>query len=201
MNNPYVDTNCPIAYGVFQPAQTTPFTVSIDTTRVGNVYFQLGEGTGTAQVFGKPRWVMIAKNASGSTLSRNLVVAHTTTTGVSFPYNIAGLAGALSLVVAGVVEDGYINGVPDGALFRMVIKGYHYLQMKTAADALVTTVVGQALTCAGDGEVFGQDNSVAAGSATFAQLNSVVGASCTITANSTDNGLQKLHYVKIPKFA
>ena len=199
MMNPTLVANCPIQFGNIETADTTRG-ITLDAMRAGNVYYAIGEGKGSYQTQ-KPRLVMLAKNSSGSTLSRNLVVAHTTTTGVSFPYNIAGLAGALSLVVAGVVEDGYVNGVPDGAIFRMVVKGYHYLQMKTASDALVTTIVGQALTAAGSGEVFGQDNSVAAGAATFAQINSVVGASCTVTTNTTDNGLQVLHYVNIPKFA
>lgn len=200
MMNPFVDTNCPIAYGDVQGPADTTRGITLDTTKLGNIYYQIGEGKGSYQTM-KPRLIMLVKNASGSTLSRNLVVAHTTTTAVSFPYNITGYAGALSLVACNVIENGYINGVPDGCIFRMVIKGYHYLQMKTSADALVTTVVGQALCCAASGEVLGQDTSVAAGAATFAQINSAVGYSCTITTNATDNGLQKLHYVKMPKLA
>lgn len=200
MMNPTLVANCPIQWGNYVGPADTTRGITIDTSMYGNVYYTIGEGKGAAQVQ-KPRLVMLAKNDSGSTLSRNLIVAHKTTTAAAFPYLIAGLAGSLSLVVAGVVEDGYINGVPDGAIFRMVIKGYHYMQAKTASDALVTTIVGQALTCGANGEFIGQDNSVAAGSATFAQINSVVGAAYTITTNATDNGLQSLQYVNIPKFA
>lgn len=200
MMNPTLVANCPLQWGNYAGPADTTRGITLDTSTYGNIYYSIGEGKGTAQVQ-KPRLVMLAKNDSGSTLSRNLIVAHKTTTGAAFPYLIAGYAGALSLVVAGVVEDGYVNGVPDGAIFRVVIKGYHYMQAKTASDALVTTIVGQALTCGANGEFIGQDNSVAAGAATFAQINSVVGAAFTITTNATDNGLQSLQYVKIPKFA
>jgi len=200
MMNPTFAANCPIQYGAWEGPADTTRGITLDTSKLGNMYYTIGEGTGDYQVQ-KPRIVMLAKNDSGSTLSRNLIVAHKTTTAAAFPYLIAGLAGSLSLVVAGVVEDGYINGVPDGAIFRCVVKGYHYLQAKTAADALVTTIVGQALVCGANGEFIGQDNSVAAGAATFAQINSVVGACFTITTNATDNGLQSLQYVNIPKFA
>lgn len=200
MMNPTLVANCPIQWGDFQGPADTTRGITLDTSKLGNMYYSIGMGTGSYQTQ-KPRVVMLAKNDSGSTLSRNLIVAHKTTTGAAFPYLIAGYAGALSLVVAGVVEDGYVNGVPDGAIFRVVVKGYHYLQAKTASDALVTTIVGQALTCGANGEFIGQDNSVAAGSATFAQINSVVGACFTITTNATDNGLQSLQYVNIPKFA
>lgn len=200
MVNPFVATNCPIQYGNYEGPADTTRGITLDTSKLGNIYYTIGEGKGTAQVQ-KPRLIMLAKNDSGSTLSRNLIVAHKTTTGAAFPYLIAGLAGSLSLVVAGVVEDGYTAGVPDGCIFRMVVKGYHYLQAKTASDALVTTIVGQNLTCGANGEFIGQDNSVAAGAATFAQINSVVGSCFTITTNATDNGLQSLQYVRIPKIA
>lgn len=197
MNNPFLAAECPIQYGNWDGPADTTRGITLATERLGNMYYSMGMGNGTAQTM-KPRIVMLVKNDSGSTLSRNLVVAHKTTT-LTGRYLIAGLAGSLSLVVAGVVEDGYINGVPDGAIFRLVIEGEHYLQMFTTSNALVTTIVGQALTSAGSGEVFGQDNSVAAGSATFAQINSVVGQQMTVTTNTTDNGLQRLAYVKIPK--
>lgn len=200
VTNPFVSTNCPIGYGNYIVADTTR-NITLDTSMLGQVYMVMGEGTGGATGYQNvaPRLVMIAKNSASATLSRNLVVAHTTTTGVSFPYNIAGLAGALSLVASGVVEDGYINGVPDGAYFRMVIKGLHYVTMKTASDALVTTVVGQRLCCAASGTVIGQDTSVAAGAATFAQINSVVGTSATITTNTVENGLPVLHHINMAK--
>lgn len=197
MHNPHVSTNCPIGYGNTLAADTTRG-ITLDTSMLGQVYYVMGEGTLSYQT-AKPRLVMIAKNSSSTTLSRNLVVAHTTTTAVSFPYNIAGLAGALSLVASGVVEDGYVNGVADGHYFRLVIEGFHYITMKTASDALVTTVVGQPLCCAASGTVIGQDTSVAAGAATFAQINAIVGTSCTITTNTVDNGLPVLHYVKMPR--
>lgn len=202
MFTPFVDPNCPLAYGEIRPAADTTRGITQDTTLLGLSFWQMGEGTGvpaTSYQLQKARRIILAKNSSGATLSRNLVVAHTTTTAVSFPYNIAGLAGALSLVAAGVVEDGYVNGVPDGAIFRMVVEGYHYVTMKTASDALMTTVVGQALCCAASGTVIGQDTSVAAGAATFAQINSVVGYSATITTNGTENGLPVMHYIKMPK--
>lgn len=200
MMNPSVSNNCPIGYGNYMVADTTRG-ITLDTSLLGNTYFVMGEGSGASGSYTtvKPRLVMIVKNSASATLSRNLVVAHTTTTGVSFPYNIAGLAGALSLVASGVVEDGYVNGVPDGAYFRMVIEGYHYVTMKTASDALVTTIVGQPLCCAASGTVIGQDTSVAAGAATFAQINSVVGTSATVTTNTTDNGLPIMHYIKMPR--
>jgi hypothetical protein len=200
MNNPHVDANCPLGYGNTLVADTTRG-ITLDTSMLGQVYHVMGEGSLGAAGFQTvlPRYVMIAKNSSGSTLARNLVVAHTTTTGVSFPYNIAGLAGALSLVASGVIEDGYLNGVPDGAYFRMVVEGMHYVTMKTASDALVTTVVGQRLCCAASGTVIGQDTSVAAGAATFAQINSVVGTSATITTNTVENGLPVLHHIKMAK--
>jgi len=200
MMNPTLVANCPIQWGTYQGPADTTRGITLDTSKLGNMYYSIGEGTGSYQTQ-KPRIVMLAKNDSGSTLSRNLIVAHKTTTGAAFPYLIAGLAGSLSLVVAGVVEDGYVSGVPDGAIFRVVVKGYHYMQAKTASDALVTTIVGQNLVCGANGEFIGQDNSVAAGSATFAQINSVVGTAFTITTNATDNGLQSLQYVNIPKFA
>lgn len=198
MMNPNVSTNCPLQWGDFWAADTTRG-ITIDTSALGQIFYSIGPApTPVTKVTNKPRLVMLVKNASGSTLSRNLVVAHTTTTLVSFPYNIAGLAGSLSLVAAGVVEDGYTAGVPDGAIFRMVVQGFHYLQLKTSSDSLSTTIVGQNLCCAGSGEVTGQDNSVAAGSATFAQINSVVGKQCTVTTNVTDSGAQFLAYVNMP---
>jgi len=197
MNNPFLATECPIQYGNWEGPADTTRGITLATERLGNMYYTVGMGSGAGQI-SKPRIIMLVKNDSGATLSRNLVVAHKATT-ITGRYLIAGLAGALSLVVAGVVEDGYINGVPDQTIFRLVIEGEHYVQLKTALDALVTTIVGQALTCGGGGEVIGQDNSVAAGSATFAQINSVVGQQMTITTNTTDNGLQRLAYVKIPK--
>lgn len=197
MNNPFLATECPIQYGNWEGPADTTRGITLATERLGNMYYTVGMGSGTGQI-SKPRIIMLVKNDSGATLSRNLVVAHKTTT-ITGRYLIAGLAGALSLVVAGVVEDGYISGVPDGCIFRLVIEGEHYVQLKTASDALVTTIVGQALTCGANGEVIGQDNSVAAGAATFAQINSVVGQQMTITTNATDNGLQRLAYVKIPK--
>jgi hypothetical protein len=198
MNNPFLATECPIQYGNWEGPADTTRGITLDTTKLGNMYYSVGMGSGTAQT-NKPRIIMLVKNDSGATLSPCLVVAHKTTT-ITGKYLIAGLAGALSLVVAGVVEDGYINGVPDGAIFRMVIEGEHYLQIKTSADALSATIVGQALCAAGSGEVTGQDNSVAAGAATFAQINSVVGQQMTVTANSAaDYGLKRLAYVKIPK--
>jgi hypothetical protein len=197
MNNPFLATECPIQFGNWEGPADTTRGITLDTSKLGNMYYSVGMGNGTAQT-NKPRIVMLVKNDSGATLSRNLIVAHKTTT-LTGRYLIAGLAGSLSLVVAGVVEDGYINGVPDGVIFRMVIQGEHYLQVKTASDALSTTIVGQVLVAGANGEYIGQDNSVAAGAATFAQINAAVGEQMTITTNVTDSGLQRLAFVKIPK--
>lgn len=193
MMNPNVATNCPLGFGDYYPADTTR-AITVDSTMVGNIYYSIGMGTGSKQTQ-KPRLVMIAKNNSGSTLSRNLVVAYDTAA-TSFPGLIAGYAAANSNVVAGVIEDGYVAGVPTGALFRLVVKGFHYCQYATASDSQVTTVLGTPLVASGSGEVYGWDNSVAAGAATFAQIAAVMGFSAEVTTNTTDNGLQKLIYVK-----
>lgn len=193
---PHVATNCPLQLGDWWTADTNRG-ITLDTTALGSTYFSKGDGgvTGSYKT-SEPRTIMIVKNASGTTLARNMAVKFAVAATGDFQKNVSALAGANERV-AGFVEDGYTAGVPDGAYFRLVIEGYHYAQYFGSSDSQVATVPGEPLVCAGSGKVYGQDVAVAAGSATFGQTNGVCGFAAEVTANdSTSYDVYKKIYVK-----
>lgn len=198
MQTPHVAIQCPIAYGVYEAADTTRG-ISIDTSKLGNAYYvndviDRNPGSTTSYVSATPRKVRLVKNASSSTLSRHMAVSYGTAAG-DFLKNITALASA-NAQVAGFVEDGYIDGVPDGAIFRLVEVGFHYAQLYGSSDTQNTTAPGTALVSAGSGKVYGQDTAVAAGSATFGQTNGVCGYSAAVTTQGTDENAKFLVYVQ-----
>lgn len=180
MMNPTFASNCPLQQGDWWTADSTRG-ITLDTTALGNIYYDIPYGNASKQVQ-KPRLVMLVKNSSSSTLARNLFVDFATSAG-SFPKIITGLAANATPCVGGVVEDGYIAGVPDGAIFRVVISGQHYIQMKTGSDSKVTTAPGDNLVIASSGEV-------------WKDTGPVVAYQMTATTNGVDNGLQVLAYVQ-----
>lgn len=198
MINPHVAIQCPIAYGVYEASDTTRG-ITADTSKIGNAYFvndviDRNPGSTTSYVAVAPRKVRLVKNNSGTVLSRHLAVKYGTTAG-DLLKNISGLAGA-NEQVAGFVEDGYIDGVPDGAIFRIVECGPHYAQLYGSSDSQNTTAPGTALVCAGSGKVYGQDTAVAAGSATFGQTNGVCGYSNAVTTQGVDENAKFLIQVQ-----
>lgn len=185
---PFVGIQCPLAYGDYEAADTTRG-IEVDTSKYGNLYFvndviDRNPGSTTSYVLATPRVVCLVKNASGGTLARNLVVTFDEDNG-DFPEQIDDVGGANERI-AGVVEDGYINGVPDGATFRLVVWGDHYIQMHGSSDTQNTGVPGQPIVCAGSGKIYTQDAGVAAGAATFGQTNGVLGFLLQVTAQGTD---------------
>lgn len=196
---PHVGTNCPLAYGNYLEADTTRG-ITLDTNMLGRIYYDRGEArqglaSATYQT-GEPRYIMVVKNASGGTLARNMAVAFATAATGDFFANITGL-GSANGRIAGFVEDGYLNTVPNGAYFRLVVEGLHYAQYYGLSDSQVATVPGEPLVCAGSGKVYGQDVAVAAGSATFGQTNGVLGYAWEVTANdSTSYDVYKKIMVK-----
>jgi hypothetical protein len=188
MITPFVATNCPLAYGCYEAADTTRG-IELDTTKLGHMYYvndvvDRNPGSTTSYVRPYDRHVILVKNASGATLARNLVVTYDEDDG-DFLTQIDDVGGANERI-AGVVEDGYIDGVPDGAIFRLVVQGKHYVKMHGSSDTQNTGVPGQPIVCAGSGKIYTQDVAVAAGSATFGQTNGVCGFLDEITAQGTD---------------
>jgi hypothetical protein len=188
---PFVATNCPIAYGCYEAADTTRG-IELDTSKLGNAYFvndvvDRNPGASTSYVSVGPRVVRLVKNDSGGTLARNLVVTYDEDDG-DFLKKIDAVGGANERI-AGVVEDGYIDGVPDGAIFRLVECGPHYVKMYGTSDTQNTGVPGQPIVCAGDGKIYTQDAAVAAGAATFGQTNGVCGFLDEVTAQNTDENV------------
>lgn len=193
---PFVATNCPLQLGDWWSADTTRG-ITLDSTALGRIYFSKGDGgvSGSYKT-NTERLIMIVKNASGTTLARNMAVKFAVAATGDFMQDISGLAGANERV-AGIVEDGYTAGVPDGAYFRLVIEGEHYAQYHGSSDSQVATVPGEPLVCAGSGKVYGQDVAVAAGSATFGQVNGVLGFAAEVTLNdATSYDVYKKIYVK-----
>lgn len=193
---PFVATNCPLQLGDWWTADSTRG-ITLDSTALGRIYFSKGDGgiSGSYKT-ATERLIMIVKNASSSTLARNMAVKFAVAATGDFMQDISGLAGANERV-AGFVEDGYTAGVPDGAYFRLVIEGEHYAQYFGSTDTQVATVPGEPLVCAGSGKVFGQDAAVAAGAATFGQVNGVCGFAAEVTVNdATAWDVYKKIYVK-----
>lgn len=187
MFTPHVAIQCPLAYGEIETADTSRGIVQ-DTAKLGNVYFvndviDRNPGSTTSYVLTGPRVVCLVRNESSATLSRNLVVTFDEDNG-DFRSRIDDVGGANERI-AGVVEDGYIDGVPDGAIFRIVVWGKHYVKMHGSSDTQNTGVPGQPIVCAGSGKIYTQDAAVAAGAATFGQTNGVCGFLEQITAQGT----------------
>lgn len=190
-----MSANCPLQQGGWWTADTTRG-ITLDEDCLGNVYLDVGVGgpSGSYKT-NKPRAVMLVKNASGGVLSRNLCVTFDDET-LEFMRYIDAVGGANERI-AGVVEDGYTAGVPDGAIFRLVIEGEHYCIYHGSTDTQVATIPGEPLVCAGSGKVYGQDAGVAAGAATFAQVNGVMGYAMEVTVNdATAWDINKLIFVK-----
>ena len=87
--------------------------------------------------------------------------------------------------VAGFVEDGYTTDVPNGAIFRMVVWGRHYVKLHGSSDSQLDMSPNNVLVSAGSGKVYGQDAAVAAGSATFGQTNGTCGLILVTTVNNS----------------
>lgn len=188
MITPFVATNCPLAYGNYELADTTRG-IELETAKLGNAYYvndvvDRNPGSTTSYVHAGPRKVRLVKNESGGTLARNFVVTYDEDDG-DFLKKIDDVGGANERI-AGVVEDGYIDGVPDGAIFRLVEAGPHYIKMHGSSDTQNTGVPGQPIVCAGSGKIYTQDAAVAAGAATFGQTNGVCGFLDEVTAQGTD---------------
>jgi len=193
-----VGTPCPIAYGNYEAADSTR-NIAVDTTKYGHAYYvndvvDRNPGSTTSYVQPYERLVILVKNASGGTLARNLVVTFDEDDG-DFLCQIDAVGGANERI-AGVVEDGYIDGVPDGATFRLVIKGKHYIQMHGSSDTQNTGVPGQPIVCAGSGKIYTQDAAVAAGAATFGQTNGVCGFLDQVTTQGTHEDAYVKCYVR-----
>lgn len=145
----------PLGPGDHRPLTDTVRGIGINERDVlGKVYWG-------AAADGTRRAYKIVKNASGGTLTKGYVLKYSLTAG---RYGIDVLHATADLgPVAGVVDDSYIDGVPDGRYFRMVIYAELIeLRLGTTSDARCTLAVGDVIVSnADDGMVWKTDGSAA----------------------------------------
>jgi len=133
-------------------------------------------------VKGKKRRVRIVRNVTGSTLLANQVVKYVTTAG-RFRKDVT-LATGDTDAPAGVVEQEYSAGVPDGYWFRMVeYAEEHLLRIQITSDTRCTFANGAVLVAAADDGTVMAQNSAASNAA----VQNRVGFARVAMTNGTDN--------------
>jgi len=167
---------CFLDYGaVFNPSITNVGPIATpEAIHLGKSY----------EVFVGPlaRRVRIVKNTSGGTLTACQTLKYSTTAS-RFGLDVTVTTDAND-PCAGVVEDGYKGGVPNGYWFRMVEKGKHQLILQTTTGSDTTLVNGDVLVCSDDNGMVHKQTVDAAG------VKAAMGRTLIATTSGVENGLK-----------
>lgn len=177
MSNKQSFAQCPFEYGVpINPSSTQHRTVLNEATYLGKVFSdRRKDGT---QIL-----VKILKNSEASTtLLAHQVVKPSVATG---RFNMDALLSTdTANAVLGVVEDGYVGGVPAGYWFRCVVDGDQDVNLTTANGAQATVAVGQIVEAdAVDGTVRAQVTGTDTDASIRPAIENRIGRSYVATTN------------------
>jgi hypothetical protein len=170
----------PIAYGETRDLTDASFMIDLKQINLlGNVFLDVVDGI--------PRLVMLVKNASGGLLNARRLVKFSTSAG-RYGLDIAAVTAGDADPLAGLVEEGYKAGVPDGKVFRAVVRCRRiqaYLANQNSARIALTN--GDPIVTNSGGEFWGQDTT-ATGSGLYKQLGTgKVGNVLETTLNDANN--------------